>query len=208
MAGRVLTREKIYDPILRIIHAWNALAIVLLLLGAQIAKWQEYTPEAMFLWRFHVWVGYALVLGLVARLLWGLNGPAHARFAAMWQWRAWLEAARARRLFAAPERWGHHPVAAAVYLLLYLLLAVMGVSGLLLAAVEQGAGPLAPWFGHRIDLKWLFKTPHDVLEEILLGFVFIHLAALVLHEVRHGIPVAQAMVSGYQYRETGNGKRE
>jgi cytochrome b len=31
--------------------------------------------------------------------------------------------------------------------------------------------------------------------------VVLHIAALILHEVRHGVPMAQAMVSGYQYRK-------
>jgi len=201
MAGRVLSREKVYDPILRIIHAWNALSLVLLLLGAQIAKFLSWTPEAVFLWHFHVWIGYALLVGLVARLLWGLNGPTHARFAALWQWRAWRDAVRARQLFGKPEAWGHHGVASAIYLLFYLVLAGMVLSGLMLAAVTQGAGPLAPWFAHAVDLKYGLRMPHDYLEEVVLGFVLIHLAALVLHELRHGIPVAQAMVSGFQYRQ-------
>jgi len=34
-----------------------------------------------------------------------------------------------------------------------------------------------------------------------LDQAFLHLAALVLHEARHGVPLAQAMVSGYQYRK-------
>ncbi len=200
MAQMILTRAKVYDPVLRIIHGWNALAIVLLLLGAQLAKWLQYTPEAIFLWRFHVWVGYALLVGLVARVLWGINGPTHARLSAFWQWRAWVAAVRARAWFAAPSGWGHQPVASLAYVLLYLMLALMAISGLLLVAVEQGAGPLAPWFAHAVELKWLFKTPHDWIEEFILGFVVLHLAALVLHEWRHGIPLAQAMVSGYQYR--------
>lgn len=200
MAAMILTREKVYDPVLRIIHAWNALAIVLLVLGAQLAKWLEYTPEAIFLWRFHVWAGYALVVGLVARVLWGLNGPAHARLSSLWRWRAWMAAVRARAWFTAPSDWGHHPVASLAYVLLYLMLVVMAISGLLLVAVEQGAGPLAPWFAHAVELKWLFKTPHDWLEKLILGFVVLHMAALLLHESRHGIPLAQAMVTGYQYR--------
>lgn len=84
--------------------------------------------------------------------------------------------------------------------MLYLALAVMAISGLLLVAVEQGAGPLAPWLAHAVEIKWLFKTPHDWVEEFILGFVVLHIAALVLHESRHGTPLAQAMVSGYQYR--------
>ena len=40
------------------------------------------------------------------------------------------------------------------------------------------------------------------MENAILGFVVVHLAALILHESRHGVPLAQAMLSGFQYRKT------
>jgi cytochrome b len=70
-----------------------------------------------------------------------------------------------------------------------------------LAAIEQGSGPLALWLGHDVALKAVFKTPHDLLEKFVWGFIVVHIAALILHESRHGVPMAQAMVSGYQYRK-------
>ena len=201
MARMLLNREKVFDPILRSIHAWNGLAILLLILTAQVADWIKFTPEATALWRFHVWTGYALVLGLVARLSWGLNGPEHARLGAMWHGRAWWQAVRTRQLFTDPVKFGHHPLASAAYLAFYLIVLVMAVTGLALAAVEQGRGPLVAWLGHDLPMKAGFKSPHDFLEEFVLGFVVLHIAALILHEVRHGVPMAQAMVSGFQYRK-------
>jgi Ni/Fe-hydrogenase 1 B-type cytochrome subunit len=201
MAGMLLSREKVYDPILRGIHAWNGIAILLLILSAQIADWIELTPEAVALWRFHVWSGYALIIGLVARLSWGLNGPQHARLGEMWHARVWWRALRARRWFTEPEGWGHHHVASAAYLAFYLIVLAMAATGLALAAIEQGRGPLVNWLGHDVPMKAWFMTPHDVLEEFVIGFVVLHIAALILHEARHGVPMAQAMVSGYQYRK-------
>jgi Ni/Fe-hydrogenase 1 B-type cytochrome subunit len=205
MARRVLNREKVYDPILRTIHAWNGVAILLLLIGSQVAEWAEFTPDAVTLWRFHVWAGYALLLGLVARLAWGLNGPRHARLAEFWQPRAWLGAIRSRRFLVEPELPGHHPLAGAVFILVYLVLLVMAVTGLSLAAIDQGQGPLSNWLAHDVALRAAFKEPHDLLRWFLWGFVVVHVAALILHESRHGIPIAQSMVSGYQYREEKDG---
>lgn len=196
----LLEREKIYDPVLRSIHAWNALAIVLLLLGGRIGEWMGYTPEAASLWRFHVWVGYGLVLGLIARFTWGLVGPTHARLAALWQPRAWWRALRSRKLFAEPGGWGHQ-APGAIYLLFYLLLSAMAATGLALAAIEQGRGPLYLWLGHDVTLKHLFLEPHKWMGNAVLAFMVVHIAALILHEVRHGVPLAQAMVSGFQYRK-------
>ncbi|MEW5788574.1 MAG: cytochrome b/b6 domain-containing protein [Pseudomonadota bacterium] len=201
MTGQALLREKVYDPILRLLHAWNGLAILLLVFTSQAAEALEFTPEAASLWRLHVWTGYALVLGLVGRLAWGLNGPWYARLSAMWHWRAWLTALRTRRLFTAPRGFGHHPLASAAYLGFYLVVLVMALTGLALAAIDQGRGPLYPWLGHAITLKHLFSEPHEILEKFVWFFILLHIAALILHEARHGVPLAQAMVSGYQYRK-------
>ncbi len=201
MTPMLLSREKVFDPILRGIHAWNGLAVVLLILSAQAAEWVEFTPEASALWRFHMWSGYALTLGLVARLSWGLNGPTHARLGAMWHWRAWWQVLRTRQWFVEPDGYGHHPLASGAYLAFYLIVLAMALTGLALAAIEQGSGPLTAWLGHDLLLKALFKSPHDVLEKFVIGFVVLHVAALILHEVRHGVPMAQAMVSGFQYRK-------
>jgi Ni/Fe-hydrogenase 1 B-type cytochrome subunit len=201
MARMLLSREKVYDPILRSIHAWNGFAILLLVLSAQVASWIEFTPEATILWRFHVWAGYALVVGLVARLVWGLHGPQHASLSALWHGRTWWQALKTRQWFTEPVAYGHHPLASASYIVFYLIITVMAVTGLALAAIEQGAGPLVQWLGHDLLRKEMFKWPHDVLEEIVMGFIVLHIAALILHESRHGLPMAQAMVSGYQYRK-------
>ncbi|MEW5770100.1 MAG: cytochrome b/b6 domain-containing protein [Pseudomonadota bacterium] len=185
---------------LRIIHAWVALTVLLLLLSSQAAQWLGFTPEAAALWRIHAWIGYGLLLGLVARLSWALYGPKHANWRQLWTWRAWLGALRERAFFVAPARFGHHPLATAAYLAFYAAALVMAVSGLALAAIDQGQGPLYHWLGHDMAWKAWFRAPHDLLEEFLLAYVIAHVAALILHEARHGVPMAQAMVSGYQYR--------
>ena len=192
MDRQVLVREKVYDPVIRILHAWNGLTILLLVITSLAAEALRYSPEAAALWRFHVWTGYALILGLVGRVAWGINGPAHARLSALWQWRAWI---------TEPQGFGHHPLASGAYLAFYGIVLVLAVTGLALAAIDQGRGPLMTWLGHDVTLKHLFKSPHDFLEEFVWGFVILHIAALILHEARHGAPMAQAMVSGYQYRK-------
>lgn len=196
-----LRRERVYDPVLRLIHAWNALLVVLLLITSQLASSLEFSWEVAALWRLHLWCGYLLVIGLVARLVWGLVGPHHARWAQLWRPSAWLQAIRTRQLFGPPQAFGHHPLATLVYLGFYAMAWVIAGTGLTLAAIDQGVGPLFNALGYAFEFKSWFRAPHDWLEELLLAFVIIHLAALILHERRHGIPIAQAMVSGYQYRK-------
>ncbi len=192
-------REQVYDPVLRLIHAWNGLAILFLMTTVWLSELFEKGVGEKTLWQFHIYLGYGLILGLAARLAWGVVGPAHARFSDMWHPAAWWQAVVSRNLQAVP-RLGHNALASGVYLLVYLLLIAMAVTGLGLAAVEHSMGPFNIWFGDMAWLKEAFEEPHEIIYNFLIGFVLVHLAALIWHEWKDGTPLAQAMVSGYQYQ--------
>jgi Ni/Fe-hydrogenase 1 B-type cytochrome subunit len=199
MESLVLRRERIYDPVLRIIHAWNALLVLFLLASSQLAERLELSWQVPAIWRVHLWCGYLLVIGFVARVVWGLVGPPPARWSALWQPGAWWDALRSRRLMTAPEGYGHHRLASAAYLAFYVMLAVMVVTGLALAAIDQAQGPLRQWLGYDVLLKHYFREPHEFLQYFILAYVVVHVAALIAHERLHRLPMAQSMVSGYRY---------
>lgn len=194
-----LERRRVYDPFLRLLHWWNGLAIVMLAASSQIAEWMEDGPYDHAGWQMHMVFGYALAFGLLLRLVWGLSGPASARWSDLWHPAAWREALATRRL-AHGSGFGHDPLASAAYLAAFLLMALMVATGLGLAAAEFGAGPLAAWETSLHAVRHTIKEPHEVGFYLILGFIVVHIAALMLHE-RRGVPVAQSMVSGYQYRE-------
>jgi len=196
-------RQKVYDPALRLIHLWNGLAILFLMTTIWLSDLFDKGSSENALWQLHIYLGYALVLGIVARLAWGLVGPRHARFSDMWHPAAWWQAVRHGN-FKAKPRFGHHTLASAAYLLVYLLLIVMAITGLGLAAIEQSAGPFNVWFG---DMAWLedtFEEPHEIIYYLLMGFVLLHIAALIWHEYKDKTPLAQSMVTGYQYEVDDN----
>ena len=192
-------RHKVYDPILRIIHAWNGLTILFLMATVWLSELFEQGVGEDTLWTLHIYLGYALVSGIVARLIWGIVGPAHGRFSDMWHPAAWWHAVRHFN-FKSSHRIGHDRLASGVYLLVYVLLAGMAVTGLSLAAIEHGMGPLDAWIGDMPWLKHTFEEPHEFIYNLLIGFVVAHIAALIWHELKDRIPLAQAMVSGYQYQ--------
>ena len=94
----LLRRQRVYDPLLRLIHAWNAVCIVGLIASAELDFLAANVIGNEFRWQMHVWLGYGLTVGLVARLVWGFTGPAHARWRDLWHPDEWAGALRSASL--------------------------------------------------------------------------------------------------------------
>lgn len=194
-----LIGHRVYDPVLRALHAANALLVSLLAVSGLVAQALE--PGALSAWLHaqHGVIGAALVVGLAGRGVWGLVGPPHARWRDLWHPAAWRALARGRRLFTPPARRGHHPAASLVYLGVYALLLALAASGLLLLAATAGHGPLAATFGWDAALTARWLDPHRYAGWAVTLFIGGHLAAMLLHAHVHRIPVAQGMLTGVQY---------
>ena len=189
--------RRVYDPLLRALHWAIALSVVALIASSQLAEAFEHGPWETAIWNLHILSGYALTAALLARLLWGLVGPASARWQDLWHPATWKASLKTLRLPSA-HRAGHDPVASLAYLFAYAVMALMVVSGLALAASEFNTGPLAAWLGNAGWVEDVMEDPHEFGFALMLGFVGLHMAALVFHQLR-GERVAQSMVTGKQY---------
>ena len=195
--------QRVFDPLLRMLHWVIALAIVALIATSQLADWFEHGPYEKTLWNLHILIGYTLTAGLLTRLLWGLVGPVSARWRDLWHPAVWKNSLGKLRL-PAKHRAGHDPIASLAYLFAYGVMALMVVTGLGLAASEFQTGPLAGWLGNMPWLEDVLGEPHEVGFSLMLGFIGLHLAALVFHQWR-GERVAQSMVTGKQYLDVESG---
>lgn len=122
----------VWDPLVRIFH-W-ALAVTFFLAFLT-------DDDAMIV---HAWAGYVVGGLILFRVIWGFVGPRHARFAdfsygpgVVLRYLADLVA------FRAPRYLGHSPGGGAMVFALLAVLAATVVTGLLVYAAEQDAGPLA-----------------------------------------------------------------
>lgn len=205
MPVRAIRRIAVFDGLLRLIHAWNALSILALIATSLLAEAFEHGGNEAALWHLHIQFGYALIGGLVARSIWGLIGPAPARWSDLWHPGEWLATLRALPRLRLPAwRFGHDTLASALFLALYLILAGLAASGLALAAIEHNLGPLSEPLGDAVWLKHFFKEPHEALYAMVASFIAVHLAALAWHQFHGQAPVAQAMVTGFQYSPQGD----
>lgn len=189
--------HRVYDPLLRALHWAIALSIVVLIVSSQMAEAFEDDPWESAVWNLHLLAGYGLTIALTTRLLWGLVGPASARWRDLWHPSTWKDSLTRLRLPSA-HRVGHDPIASLAYLFAYGVMALMVISGLGLAASEFNAGPLASWLGNAGWVEDATEDPHEFGFALMLGFVGLHMTALVFHQLR-GERVAQSMVTGTQY---------
>ncbi len=175
----------VWDPFVRLFH-WTLV----------VAFTVAYLTEDDLL-NVHVWAGY-LVGGLVvARVIWGFVGPAHARFADFLCSPAdTLRYVRDLVLFRAERHLGHSPGGGAMVVLLLLFLGATVVTGLVVYGGEQQAGPLAGMFTKDTGEK--VEEVHELLANITLALVLAHIAAVVLASFVHGENLVRAMFTGYK----------
>lgn len=166
------TTVRVWDLPVRLFH-W-------LMVASFAGAWLTAESER---WRLvHVWCGYTMA-GLVAfRLLWGVVGPRHARFASFVRGPRAV-AAYVRGLIAgrAPYFEGHNPAGAVA------IVALLG-----LAALTTALG----WANYN-DLggEWL-EEAHEAAASAMLFVVGVHLVGVLVGSLAHGENLVRAMITG------------
>jgi cytochrome b len=204
-APRVARTKLVWDPLVRVFH-WT------LVLGFFFAYFSEGEPM-----KLHVWAGYVVGAVVLLRIVWGFVGTPHARFSdfvfpAGRVISYLIDELRMR----APRRLGHSPAGGAMVIaLLVMLLATTG-SGLTLLAVHEGQGPFSAFIGQaespnppsagsasdetgdiaESPTVELWEEVHEVLANLTLLLVILHVGGVVLASYEHKENLVAAMFDG------------
>jgi cytochrome b len=164
----------VWDPFVRLFH-WS-------LVGAFTANALLNDPEG----KAHEVLGYAILALVVLRLVWGVVGTRHARFASF---PPSLRGALGHLTDIATGRQhatlGHNPLGALMVYNLLLALLVISVSGHMMT----------------MDAFWGLEWPEDLHEAAVTWAevsVLAHVAGVIFESRRSGINLARAMVTGYK----------
>lgn len=186
---------KVWDPLVRIFH-W---ALVATFFTAYFTG--EDAPP------LHEWMGY-IVLGLVIlRIVWGFVGSEHARFSGFV--RGPGEVLRNLRDIVTmhPKRYlGHSPAGGAMVVLLLVMLAATTVTGIIgEEQMEQTAPTAAATAGHEDEQgadgeRHGEESPiaelHEVLSNLTLALVLLHIAGVILASFAHRENLVSSMFTG------------
>jgi cytochrome b len=203
---------RVWDVFVRLFH-WS------IAVGFFVAYFTEDGPLTL-----HVWAGYVVGVLVVLRIVWGFMGPEHARFSSfifppgtvlryLWE----LLLGRAKRYL------GHSPGGGAMVLVLLIgLLGTVG-TGLVLYAIEDNAGPLAPFVSsaspsgqaqpameREADEGYegaegsgeFWEEMHEVIANVVLVLVILHVAGALLASYVHHENLTRAMITGRKRAQT------
>ncbi|ADG08876.1 cytochrome B [Caulobacter segnis] len=195
-----------WDPVVKLTH-WTIVAAIL----ANALITEEGSSA-------HVWVGYALAGTLALRLIWGVIGPAEARFSAFPP-SPGRALAHIREIAAGKrsEHASHNPLGALMVYAIWSVLAVIIVTGVLMASApaeprgEPGAAPPAATAerlereeheegegreGGEEHEEGPLTEVHETAVNLLYVLILLHIAGVVFEARRSGRRIVLAMLPG------------
>jgi len=182
------TKIKVWDPVVRIFH-WTLVTTFFI----------DYFTEEELL-TVHVWAGYILLIILGIRIIWGFMGTQHARFSDFVTSPSVAFQYLKDTVYLRAERYiGHNPIGGLMVIILLICVTLTGISGLMLYGADEHAGPLAGWFGSNSDYwEKILEEIHEVLANLSLFLVIIHIAGVVVESKIHNESLVRAMWDGYK----------
>ncbi len=142
---------------------------------------------------FHYYAASVLIFGLVLRLLLAFSGSPVEAFSALipraGEWRTmrdtlvfYLSLARA----PLPRWYAHNPLWKPVYLVLYLCLLILILTG---------------WLRDSQDLLWGWYLPsmHAMFASVVAWLALLHVLGVILHDYRGDAADISGIVNGYRY---------
>lgn len=192
-------RLRVWDPMVRIFHWGLVVAFAVAYLSAD--EWDT----------VHEVAGYVVAGLVVFRLVWGLIGGKYARFAQFLRGPSETIAYVGAMARGTERRYlGHNPAGAAMILALLLALSGTAATGWLIAEPERAA--MLPALPPIVSAAFadedgeageygeggseFVKEAHEVLANLMLFLIAVHILGVVLASVRHKENLARAMVTG------------
>jgi cytochrome b len=166
---------KVWDPFVRLFH-WSLLALVL----AAFATGDEAEGA-------HIAIGYAIVMLLVFRILWGFIGPKSAHFSDFVKTPSQVRKFLGESLRGtAPRSLGHNPAGGFMILALLGLIGAISATGYFLTTDPPGSQAM--------------KALHEAIAYALIPLAALHVGGVLWSSLAHRENLVRAMITGMKQK--------
>lgn len=163
---------KVWDPFVRIFH-WS-LVILFAIAFLTGDEWQK----------LHEPVGYVIAALIALRVVWGVIGSRHARFADfLYSPATVIGFTRDTMRLRARRYLGHNPLGGLMVLALLAMIAGISATGYMMTTD-------AYW-----GVEWVGET-HEALVYATLALIALHIAGVVFASVEHSENLVRSMITG------------
>lgn len=177
---------KVWDLPVRIFH-WS---LVVLFIAAYVTN-----SLGSDYFVYHLWSGYALIILVSFRIVWGLVGTYHARFTHFVK-NPVATAKYALSVFKKRDKHylGHNPLGAVMVVVLLIAILVQAITGLFTNDEIFNVGPLYAYINDELSLQ--LTSLHRQLFYWILGAIALHIIAVIAHVIFKRDNIIRAMFSG------------
>ncbi len=176
---------RLWDLPLRLFH-W---ALFICVIGAIASiKLSAYWLDGL---EWHRRFGFAVLTLLIFRLLWGIVGSTHARFANFVKGPGTVLAFLRGKFSSSP---GHNPLGALSVLGMLIVLLFQAISGLFVGDGFMLEGPLYKFISE--DTASLLLQAHSLNPRIIIALIVLHVAAILFYRVKKKDDLLTPMISG------------
>ena len=184
-SGQAPTTRLVWDLPLRATH-W---ALAVTVAGAWVT---HYAGTRWFAW--HRSFGYATLVLVAFRIIWGFAGTRHSRFASFVRGPGPVLAyLRSRPLGATP---GHNPLGALSVIAMLASLFLQAATGLFANDEIVSAGPFYGWIAPATSNR--VTGLHEANSNLLLVLLALHVLAIAWYERVAGRSLLRAMITGHK----------
>lgn len=184
-------RRKVWDWPTRFFH-WS---LVIAFVGAFVTN-----KLGTSYFTYHLWFGYAVIILVAFRIVWGFIGTRHARFVSFIQGpRGVLRYVSAAGRGLRTRYAGHNPLGGLMVLTLLLALGAQATLGLFSNDEIFNTGPLASLVSKQLSLA--LTSLHRKTFYLIAAAVGLHIVAVLAHVAVKREPLIRAMFTGAKPNE-------
>jgi len=178
--------HRVWDLPVRVFHWTLVLAIIAAFVTNRLGV-------AYF--KYHVWCGYTVLVLILFRIVWGIVGTKHARFASFLRGPQATLRYVAKLLRGRDQHYaGHNPLGAWMIVTLLGTLGMQALLGLFADDEIFNTGPLSGYVSHDVSLR--LTSLHRTLFYWIIGAIAIHIFAVLAHSSFKQENLVKAMMTG------------